>query len=190
MTCLNEQLSTMRTCHIRQASEVNGILRELRLDMDGWWYTAAYKQRVAGGLLLLFNHHTKEIQQRRKNLIARLEPGAKADSLPAEVGMAPVPRSGVDFIPTGLPTRFWLRCTAICQSGYIPITNVGSRFGKLPGDNPSTTVSDFRSSEWQMLKQIGNAVATVARALASAAEGEPQRLDGFGDHDEVPITLW
>ena len=33
----------------------------------------------------LLNHHTKEIQKRRKALIALLAPGAKADSLPKEV---------------------------------------------------------------------------------------------------------
>jgi DNA (cytosine-5)-methyltransferase 1 len=39
----------------------------------------------------------------------------------------------------------------------------------------------FKSSEWQMLKQIGNAVPPLlARSLASAAEGVLERLDNFG----------
>lgn len=58
----------------QQQSEV---LDELRLDRDGRWYTAAGKQRAAGGADLLHNHHTKEIQQRRRDLIALLAPGAQ-----------------------------------------------------------------------------------------------------------------
>jgi DNA (cytosine-5)-methyltransferase 1 len=68
-----------------QATDDNDIVKELRLDMDGQWYAAEYKKRIAGGKLRLHNHHTKEIQERRKNLIALLKPGAHADSLPQHV---------------------------------------------------------------------------------------------------------
>lgn len=63
----------------------NGILNELRLDRDGRWYASEYKQRLAGERQRLHNHHTKEIRERRKHLIALLAPGAKADSLPIEI---------------------------------------------------------------------------------------------------------
>jgi DNA (cytosine-5)-methyltransferase 1 len=167
------------------------ILSELRLDMDGRWYTAAYKQRVAGNRLRLHNHHTKEIQDRRRKLIALLEPGAKADSLPVEVW-------------NGVRPEKWRRLHPD-RPAYTILAQMHRDLSEWvhPDHQRWITVREaarlqsfhdgfiFRSSEWQMLKQIGNAVPPLlARALASAAESVLERLDGFGDYDEIPRTLW
>jgi DNA (cytosine-5)-methyltransferase 1 len=159
-------------------SAASDVLRELRLDHDGRWYAADYKKRVAGGVLRLHNHHTKEIQDRRSRLIALLKPGAKADSLPREVWngarpekwrrlhpdrpaytiLAQMHRDLSEWVHPDHPRWITVREAARLQSfhdGFI-----------------------FKSSEWQMLKQIGNAVPPLlARALASAAEGVLERLD-------------
>ncbi|MCQ8205446.1 hypothetical protein NP569_24465, partial [Vibrio parahaemolyticus] len=64
----------------------SAILDDLRLDRDGDTYSRAEKiERSSGERARLYNHHTKEIQDRRKALIALLKPGAKGDSLPKEV---------------------------------------------------------------------------------------------------------
>ena len=64
------------------------FMKQMRLDCAGTLYTKAMKFRRGLGPkdeVLLYNHHTKEIQKRRKALIALLAPGAKADSLPKKI---------------------------------------------------------------------------------------------------------
>jgi DNA (cytosine-5)-methyltransferase 1 len=156
----------------------NDILNELRLDRDGRWYAAEYKQRVAGEPLRLHNHHTKEIEDRRKELIAQLVQGAKGDSLPPEVW-------------NGARPEKWRRL----HSGRPAYTILAQMHRDLsewvhPDHQRWITVREaarlqsfhdgfiFRTSEWQMLKQVGNAVPPLlARAVAWAAEAALERLD-------------
>ena len=155
------------------------ILDEVRLDRDGQFYSAAYKHAAAGGRLRLLNHHTKEIQQRRKDLIALLAPGAKADSLPKEVW-------------NGARPEKWRRLDPD-QPAYTILAQMHRDLSEWvhPSHQRWITVREaarlqsfhdgfeFKSSEWQMLKQIGNAVPPLlGRALASAAEKALMRLDG------------
>ena len=151
----------------------------MRLDRDGRWYSKAYKQQAAGGRLRLLNHHTKEIQKRRKDLIALLEPGAKADSLPKEVW-------------NGARPEKWRRLDP-SQPAYTILAQMHRDLSEWvhPGFERWITVREaarlqsfhdgfeFKTSEWQMLKQIGNAVPPLlGRALAAAAEKALLRLDG------------
>lgn len=157
----------------------NPVLDELRLDRDGRWYTAKYKTERAGGARQLHNHHTKEIQQRRQELIALLKPGAKADSLPKEIWngarpekwrrlhpdrpaytiLAQMHRDLSEWVHPKLERWITVREAARLQSfhdGFV-----------------------FQTSEWQMLKQIGNAVPPLlGRALASVADSALRVLDG------------
>jgi DNA (cytosine-5)-methyltransferase 1 len=150
--------------------------------MDGRWYAAEYKKRVAGGTLRLHNHHTKEIQDRRKNLIALLKPGAKADSLPVEVWNNARPEKWRRLHPD--------------RPAYTILAQMHRDLSEWvhPDHQRWITVREaarlqsfhdgfiFKSSEWQMLKQIGNAVPPLlARALASAAESVLERLDGLSE---------
>lgn len=157
----------------------NDIARELRLDTDGRWYAAEYKVRMAGGSRRLYNHHTKEIQKRRKELIALLTPGAKADSLPAGIW-------------NGARPEKWRRLHPD-RPAYTILAQMHRDLSEWvhPDHERWITVREaarlqsfhdgfvFKSSEWQMLKQIGNAVPPLlARALASAAEVTLKCLDG------------
>ncbi|MGH3760246.1 DNA cytosine methyltransferase [Actinophytocola sp.] len=156
----------------------NDILNELRLDRDGRWYAAEYKKRQAGGTLKLHNHHTKEIQERRRKLIKKLAPGAKADSLPPSVW-------------NGARPEKWRRLHPD-KPAYTILAQMHRDLSEWvhPDHQRWITVREaarlqsfhdgfvFKSSEWQMLKQIGNAVPPLlARGLGAAAERALQQLD-------------
>ena len=165
------------------------ILSEMRLDRDGRWYAAEYKRKLAGSKLKLHNHHTKEIQQRRKDLIRDLLPGMKGDSLdpkvwngarpekwrrlhpdkPAYTILAQMHRDLSEWVHPDFERWITVREAARLQSfhdGFV-----------------------FQTSEWQMLKQIGNAVPPLmARALAAAMEIALQHLDGHsGSVLQLPV---
>lgn len=147
------------------------ILDEMRLDRDGRWYTSEYKLAASQrGQRKLYNHHTKEIQAKRKALIALLRPGAKGDSLPKEVW-------------NGLRPEKWRRLpydrpayTILAQMHRDMSEWVHPRFERWITVREAARLQSFHdgfvfhSSEWQMLKQIGNAVPPLlARAVASSA---------------------
>ena len=166
----------------------NGILDELRLDRDGRWYAADYKAKLAGERKRLHNHHTKEIQDRRKNLIALLAAGAKADSLPVEIW-------------NGARPEKWRRLHPD-KPAYTILAQMHRDLSEWvhPDHQRWITVREaarlqsfhdgfiFKTSEWQMLKQIGNAVPPLlARAVASAAEAALERLDNKASSLALPI---
>jgi DNA (cytosine-5)-methyltransferase 1 len=152
---------------------------DMRLDRDGANYLSKYKMATAGETCLLHNHHTKEIQERRARLISLLAPGAKADSLPADIWngarpekwrrlhpdkpaytiLAQMHRDLSEWVHPKNPRWITVREAARLQSfhdGFV-----------------------FKSSEWQMLKQIGNAVPPLlGRAIAAVAKEALAYLDG------------
>jgi DNA (cytosine-5)-methyltransferase 1 len=151
------------------------FMREMRLDMGGEVYTIEAKYAAGFARLAsapkpqLANHHTKEIQDRRLKLIKLLKPGAKADSLPKEVWngarpekwrrlhphepaytlLAQMHRDLSEWVHPRLQRWITVREALRLQSfhdGFVPVT-----------------------SEWQQLKQIGNAVPPLlARAVGIA----------------------
>ena len=144
-----------------KAVKTSAFLREMRLDGKGTIYSSAAKRRRGLGPkdpVVLHNHHTKEIQERRKRLIALLAPGAKADSLPAEIWNGARPEKWRRLHPD-LPSYTILAQMHRDLSEWVH-----------PSEQRWITVREaarlqsfhdgfvFRSSEWQMLKQIGNAV--------------------------------
>jgi DNA (cytosine-5)-methyltransferase 1 len=156
---------------------MSDLLDELRLDRDGRWYSQAYKLCVAGRRRLL-NHHTKEIQARRRDLIALLAPGAKANSLPKTIW-------------NGARPEKWRRLHPD-EPAYTILAQMHRDLSEWVHPNHQRWISvreaarlqsfhdgfEFKSSEWQMLKQIGNAVPPLlARALAAAAGKALLRLD-------------
>lgn len=162
--------------------------REMRLKVDGKVLTAAYK--ATQGLLdqpaRLFNHHTKEMQDRRRELITHLKPGHKADSLPksfwnglrpekwrrlhpdwpSHTILAQMHRDLSEFVHPSLDRWITVREAARLQSfhdGFI-----------------------FEGSEWQQLKQIGNAVPPLmGYAAAGLAVGVLAEL-GFWKNGASP----
>jgi DNA (cytosine-5)-methyltransferase 1 len=155
-----------------------GIRDELRLDHDGAFYSQADK-RAAAGKLKLFNHHTKEIQERRQQLIAKLAPGMKGDSLPKEIW-------------NGLRPEKWRRLHPD-KPAYTILAQMHRDLSEWvhPKHQRWITVREaarlqsfhdgfvFQSSEWQMLKQVGNAVPPLmGRAVATAALRALEAIDG------------
>jgi DNA (cytosine-5)-methyltransferase 1 len=160
------------------------IASEMRLDSDGAYYTAAEKLAGAGGSALLHNHHTKEIQQRRQELIALLRPGMKADSLPKDVW-------------DGLRPEKWRRLhpdkpayTILAQMHRDLSEWVHPKYPRWITVREAARLQSFhdgfvfKSSEWQMLKQIGNAVPPLlGRAIAISAINALRYIDG----EDIPL---
>lgn len=155
------------------------FLDEMRLDRNGSWYSASSKkERSRTAYAKLHNHHTKEIQARRKALIALLKPGAKGDSLPKNVW-------------NGLRPEKWRRLP-VDRPAYTILAQMHRDLSEWvhPKYERWITVREaarlqsfhdgfvFETSEWQMLKQIGNAVPPLlGRAVASAAMSVLDRID-------------
>jgi DNA (cytosine-5)-methyltransferase 1 len=159
-----------------QATEAG---REYRLDCDGRWYSSQSKVAALDKLPpLLYNHHTKRMLDRRRKLIQGLKPGANGKTLlpgvwsgaraekwrrlhpdkPSHTILAQMHRDMSEWVHPSLPRWITVREAARLQSfhdGFV-----------------------FKSSEWQMLKQVGNAVPPLmARALAAVAAAAISRLD-------------
>ena len=148
----------------------NPIVNEMRLDRQGQWYTK-HQKLSASGSLVLHNHHTKEIQDRRRNLISFLKPGLKADSLPKEIWDGRRPEKWRRFHPDR-PAH-----TLLAQMHRDLSEWVHPTFDRWITVREAARLQSFhdgfvfRSSEWQMLKQIGNAVPPLlGRAVAMVAQ--------------------
>lgn len=165
-----------------RARSGNDILDELRLDRDGRWYSAEYKLQRAGGKRRLYNHHTKEMQAKRRHLISFLKPGAKADTLPVEIWNGARPEKWRRLHPDK-PAY-----TILAQMHRDMSEWVHPRFERWITVREAARLQSFhdgfvfQSSEWQMLKQIGNAVPPLlGRAVAAVAESSLLRLDGIDE---------
>lgn len=154
--------------------------KEMRVDYDGAVYTKADKRKRGLGTssIELHNHHTKEIQAKRAHLISLLEPGKKADSLPKDIWdnarpekwrrlhpdrpshtiLAQMHRDLSEWIHPSLNRWITVREAARLQSFHDGFVFVGS--------------------EWQQLKQIGNAVPPLlGYALGQLAANVLAELD-------------
>lgn len=158
---------------------VSNILNEMRLDRDGLWYSKDYKQQVAGGRSRLLNHHTKEIQERRKALIALLAPGAKANSLPKAIWDGARPEKWRRLDPDAPAYTILAQMHRDLSEWVHPSFQRWITVREAARLQSFHDGFEFKSSEWQMLKQIGNAVPPLlGRALAAAAEKALLRMDG------------
>jgi DNA (cytosine-5)-methyltransferase 1 len=120
----------------------------------------------------LFNHHTKEIQSRRKAILVAIKPGARGDSLPKNLW-------------NGTRSHKWRRLDPDKPS-YTILAHMHRDLSEWihPTFDRWITVREaarlqsfhdgfvFHGSEWQQLKQVGNAVPPLlGLAVAKAAEG-------------------
>lgn len=167
----------------------SAFLDEMRTDREGEWYGKA-DVGAARPRRALSNHHTKEIQERRKALIALLKPGAKGDSLPKEVWNGLRPEKW-RRLPTDRPAY-----TILAQMHRDLSEWVHPKYERWITVREAARLQSFHdgfvfhTSEWQMLKQVGNAVPPLlARAVASAASEVLRRIDDVEIQDE-PTTLW
>lgn len=155
--------------------EVSPFLKKMRLDVSSGYYTKATKRKRAIGSddpVLLHNHHTKEMQQRRAHLISFLKPGAKADSLPKHIWNGARPEKWRRLHPD-LPSYTILaqmhRDLSEWVHPWLERWITVREAARLQSFHDGFV---FMSSEWQQLKQVGNAVppllAFAAAKLATA----------------------
>lgn len=184
-----------------KSSARSPLLDELRLDRDGETYDSTLKVAQSGfGVRRLHNHHTKEIQDRRKALIAMLKPGAKGDSLPKDVWNGARPEKW-RRLPIDKPAY-----TILAQMHRDLSEWVHPKYERWITVREAARLQSFHdgfvfhSSEWQMLKQIGNAVpplmgralaATAAEAIAALDERETGRVADLTEYrtKSVPTEL-
>jgi DNA (cytosine-5)-methyltransferase 1 len=135
--------------------------REMRLDKTGGLYPLEAKlarYQLHDAQLSLHNHHTKEIETRRLKLIKLLKPGCKADSLPKSVWDKARPEK-------------WRRLdsekashTLLAQMHRDLSEWVHPKHHRWITVREALRIQSFhdgfvlRTSEWQQLKQVGNAV--------------------------------
>jgi DNA (cytosine-5)-methyltransferase 1 len=120
----------------------------------------------------LFNHHTKGIRDRRKAILKAIKPGARGDSLPKELW-------------NGTRGHKWRRLDPDKPS-YTILAQMHRDLSEWihPNHDRWITVREaarlqsfhdgfvFHGSEWQQLKQVGNAVPPLlGLAIARAAQG-------------------
>ena len=176
-----------------KARRLSSYQKLMRLDQDFGIYTKAVKRSrgLGSGPLKLHNHHTKEIQERRLRLISLLAPGEKANSLPKSVWngtrpekwrrlhpdmpaytiLANMHRDLSEFVHPKLQRWITVREAARLQSFHDGFVFVGS--------------------EWQQLKQVGNAVPPIlAHAMGTLAVRLLQVMDGDdADVRDAQVTL-
>lgn len=155
--------------------------RMMRLDFDAKPYSKRAKRRRGIGRqpIALHNHHTKEIQERRQHLISLLKPGQKGDSLPRDVWNGLRPEKWRRLHPD-LPSYTILAQMHRDMSEWVHPTL--ERWITVREAARLQSFHDgfvFVGSEWQQLKQVGNAVPPLlAFALGNTVRAVLARLDG------------
>ncbi len=175
-----------KTMRYPDAKNPSSFLRMMRMDYAEGPYTQAVKRKRAMGRsdVVLYNHHTKEMLEKRAHLISFLRPGEKADSLPKEIWNGARPEKWRRLHPD-LPSY-----TILAQMHRDLSEWVHPKLERWITVREAARLQSFhdgfifKSSEWQMLKQIGNAVppllgyaaARMARAILAAAVGKPENV--------------
>lgn len=163
-----------------KVSRPNDFLKDMRLDSDGNRYTKAMKKQrgIGRSKALLHNHHTKEIQEKRAHLISLLEPGMKANSLPKEIWDNKRPEKWRRLHPD-LPSHTILAQMHRDLSEWIhPHLNRWITVREAARLQSFHDGFVFVGSEWQQLKQIGNAVPPLLGfALGKLAQRVLNTLD-------------
>ncbi len=163
-----EVVPSGQTMPYPKAGPYTTFQRMMRLDFDYQPHTRAIKRRrgIGNSRTLLHNHHTKEIQDRRRHLISFLKPGEKADSLPKEIWNGRRPEKWRRLHPD-LPSY-----TILAQMHRDLSEWVHPKLERWITVREAARLQSFHDgfvfvgSEWQQLKQIGNAVPPL---LAFAA---------------------
>lgn len=154
----------------RKKQVLSAYQKLMGLDCDDALLSAKHKR---GGLreVELFNHHTKGIEARRMAILMAIKPGARGDSLPKELW-------------NGTRGHKWRRLDPKKPS-YTILAQMHRDMSEWihPSYDRWITVREaarlqsfhdgfvFFGSEWQQLKQVGNAVPPLlGLAVARAAE--------------------
>lgn len=155
----------------RSSSSYSDYQKLMRLDYDQPLLSAEQKRRRLQKDEL-FNHHTKEIEERRKAILVAIKPGARGDSLPKDLW-------------NGTRGHKWRRLDPNKPS-YTILAHMHRDLSEWihPTYDRWITVREaarlqsfhdgfvFHGSELQQLKQVGNAVPPLmGLAVARAAAG-------------------
>lgn len=164
----------------------------MRLDHGAAQYTKSVKrQRGLGqGEALLHNHHTKEIQARRANLISLLEAGKKADSLPKEIWNGKRPEKWRRLHPDEPSYTILAHMHRDLSEWVHPYLNRWITVREAARLQSFHDGFVFQGSEWQQLKQIGNAVPPLmGHALGGLAQEILRALDEGKSYDGLPREM-
>jgi DNA (cytosine-5)-methyltransferase 1 len=163
------------------AGKLTPFMKEMRLDARGRIYACSLKRRRGIAHMdkfALHNHHTREIENKRLKIIELLEPGASASSLPKETWHGERPEK---------LRRLHLDLPSYAVSGQM---HNGLSKWVHPSEQRWITVREaarlqsfhdgfiFRTSETQMLKQIGNAVPPLLARATGLMMAEVLHLSG------------
>lgn len=146
--------------------------KEMRLDFSGEIYSQDEKLRVHrfhAEKVELCNHHTKDVQEKRSEIIRLLRPGAKADSLPKYLWDNKRPEKWRRF-DGSKPAHTLLAHMHRDLSEWVhPI------YDRWITVREAMRIQSFHdgfvlmSSEWQQLKQVGNAVPPLLGRVPTTA---------------------
>lgn len=147
----------------------NKLLDELRLDRSGAFYTTKQKASMAGGMVL-HNHHTKGIEARRLRLIKRLKPGLRGDSLPRAYRNTVRPHKWRRLAPNRPSHTILAQMHRDLSEWVHPVHDRWITVREAARLQSFHDGFVFETSEYQMLKQVGNAVPPLlGRAVARVA---------------------
>jgi DNA (cytosine-5)-methyltransferase 1 len=172
------------------AKNLSPYMKVMRLDSAGKPYSKAAKRLrgIGRGKIELHNHHTKEMQAKRAHLISFLKPGQKADSLPKSIWNGARPEKWRRLHPD-LPSYTILAQMHRDLSEWVHPKR--ERWITVREAARLQSFHDgfvFKSSEWQMLKQIGNAVPPLlAYAAGRMADAILLALDGTVRPTKEPV---
>lgn len=145
---------------------------EMRLDKTGVIYSREHKEgwyAQHAAEIRLHNHHTKEIQEKRLELIKLLKPGSKANSLPKSVWNNARPEKWRRFDPNK-PAH-----TLLAQMHRDLSEWIHPSFDRWITVREALRLQSFhdgfvlKTSEWQQLKQVGNAVPPLLGYIPAMA---------------------
>ena len=141
--------------------KISDYMKEMRLDFSGEKYSLEKKQDVHkfhANVINLQNHHTKDVREKRLKIIKLLKPGAKADSLPKELWDNKRPekwrRFHGDKTAHTLLAHMHRDLSEWVHSKHDRWITVREAM-RLQGFHDGFVL---KTSEWQQLKQVGNAV--------------------------------
>lgn len=120
----------------------------------------------------LFNHHTKGIQERRKAILQAIKPGARGDSLPKELWNGTRGHKWRRLDPDKPSYTILAQMHRDLSEWIHPIYDRWITVREAARLQSFHDGFVFHGSEWQQLKQVGNAVPPLlGLAVARAAEG-------------------
>jgi DNA (cytosine-5)-methyltransferase 1 len=141
----------------------------VRLDLDSALLDANKKQAQLGGPLALHNHHTKGMETRRRSIVSLIKPGMTGSCLPRDLWK-------------GVRSHKWRRLNPDKPS-YTILAQMARDLSEWihPYEHRWITVREaarlqsfhdgfrFLGSEYQQLKQVGNAVPPLLGYVVASA---------------------